>query len=163
MLSNPRTTSNVHIPHRLLSTIPIHTHRFPPVEMTTSIYPAYPPDLSDEQAQFLLTNLKDWSIAHGLAVRPAPSFVSQSQDPAGVLATSAPVTLFPSPFPRHCYEEGLAIQKAYNELYSAIARDEEWLKTVVEECVPLHFVVSHAAISSSPSFMFSSFQLSSPP
>ncbi|KAF2142991.1 uncharacterized protein K452DRAFT_307877 [Aplosporella prunicola CBS 121167] len=101
--------------------------------MTKSIYPAYPPDLSDEQAQFLLTNLKDWSIAHGLAVRPAPSFVSQSQDPTGVLATSAPVTLFPSPFPRHCYEEGLAIQKAYNELYSAIARDEEWLKTVVEE------------------------------
>ncbi|KAL1623949.1 Glutathione synthetase [Neofusicoccum ribis] len=103
--------------------------------MSKSIYPAYPPDLTEEQAQFLLTNLKDWSIAHGLAVRPPPSFVSASQDPSGVLASTAPVTLFPSLFPRHCFEEGFTIQKAYNELYSAIARDEEWLKLIVEELV----------------------------
>lgn len=105
--------------------------------MTQSIYPAYPPDLTEEQANFLLTNLKDWSIARGLAVRPAPSFISASQDPSGVLATTAPVTLFPSLFPRHCFDEGFAIQKAYNELYAAIAQDEEWLKSIVEECVSL--------------------------
>ncbi|KAK7531312.1 glutathione synthetase large chain [Phyllosticta citribraziliensis] len=95
----------------------------------------YPPALSDEQAQFLLDNLKDWSIANGLAVRPAPTFVASSLDPAGVLANTAPVTLFPSLFPKNCYEEGLAIQKSYNELYSAIARDEEWLKEIVEELI----------------------------
>ena len=93
----------------------------------------YPPDLSSEEEQYLLSNLKDWSIAHGLAVRPAPTFVSSSQDPSGVLATTAPVTLFPSLFPRQCFEDGLAIQKAYNELYSAIARDEQWLQGIVEE------------------------------
>lgn len=93
----------------------------------------YPPELSPGEEEYLLSNLKDWSIAHGLAVRPAPSFVQQSQDPSGVLATTAPVTLFPSLFPRSCFEEGLAIQKAYNELYSAIARDEEWLQSIVEE------------------------------
>lgn len=103
--------------------------------MSKPLYHGYPPELSDEQAQFLLSNLKDWSIANGLAVRPAPSFVASSLDPAGVLATTAPVTLFPSLFPRHCYQEGLAIQKSYNELYSAIARDEEWLREIVEECV----------------------------
>ncbi|KAK8221221.1 glutathione synthetase large chain [Phyllosticta capitalensis] len=101
--------------------------------MSKPLYHGYPPELSDEQAQFLLSNLKDWSIANGLAVRPAPSFVASSLDPAGVLATTAPVTLFPSLFPRHCYQEGLAIQKSYNELYSAIARDEEWLREIVEE------------------------------
>ncbi|KAF2263903.1 glutathione synthase [Lojkania enalia] len=95
----------------------------------------YPPDLSPEEQQYLLTNIKDWSIAHGLAVRPAPSFVSQAQDPSGVLATTAPITLFPSLFPRSCFEQGLAIQNAYNELYSAIARDEEWLKGIVEELI----------------------------
>lgn len=101
--------------------------------MASSIHESYPPELSAEEEQYLLSNLKDWSIAHGLAVRPAPSFVEPSQDPAGVLATTAPVTLFPSLFPRSCFEEGLAIQASYNELYSAIARDEEWLKGIVEE------------------------------
>jgi len=94
---------------------------------------SYPPELSPEEEHYLLSNLKDWSIAHGLAVRPAPSFVEPSQDPGGVLATTAPVTLFPSLFPRKCFEEGLEIQTAYNELYSAVARDEEWLKGIVEE------------------------------
>ncbi|KAF2176775.1 glutathione synthase [Zopfia rhizophila CBS 207.26] len=103
--------------------------------MAPPLYPEYPPELSSNEQQYLLSNLKDWSIAHGLAVRPAPSFVSQQQDPSGVLATTAPVTLFPSPFPRTCFEEGLAIQKAYNELYSAIARDEQWLQSIVEELI----------------------------
>ncbi|KAF1851137.1 glutathione synthetase large chain [Cucurbitaria berberidis CBS 394.84] len=93
----------------------------------------YPPELSKEEELYLISNLKDWSIAHGLAVRPAPAFVQPSQDPSGVLATTAPVTLFPSLFPASCFEEGLAIQRAYNELYSAIARDEAWLQSIVEE------------------------------
>ncbi|KAF1915729.1 glutathione synthetase large chain [Ampelomyces quisqualis] len=97
----------------------------------------YPPELSDAEEQYLLSNLKDWSIAHGLAVRPAPSFIQPSQDPSGVLASTAPVTLFPSLFPRSCFEEGLAIQKAYNELYSAIARDEKWLQSIVEELIDI--------------------------
>ncbi|CAI6333460.1 unnamed protein product [Periconia digitata] len=101
--------------------------------MTITEHGSYPPELSTEEEKYLLENVKDWSIAHGLAVRPAPSFVEPSNDPSGVLATTAPVTLFPSLFPRSCFEEGLAIQKAYNELYSAIARDEEWLKSIVEE------------------------------
>lgn len=101
--------------------------------MSVSSYASYPPELSPDEEQYLLSNLKDWSIAHGLAVRPAPSFVQPSLDPASVLAATAPVTLFPSLFPRTCFKEGLAIQKAYNELYSAIARDEEWLQSIVEE------------------------------
>lgn len=103
----------------------------------SSVNIEYPPGLSKEQEQYLLSTLKDWSIAHGLAVRPAPSFVKPSQDPAGVLASTAPVTLFPSLFPQSCFDEGLAIQKAYNELYSAIARDEAWLQTIVEELLDI--------------------------
>lgn len=103
--------------------------------MSRSVYPAYPPSLTTEQRDYLLTTLKDWSIAHGLAVRPAPNFVAQDLDPSGVLATTAPVTLFPSPFPKSCFEEALSIQTAYNELYSAIARDEQWLEQIVKEYV----------------------------
>lgn len=101
--------------------------------MSRKIYPEYPPDLSEAQLEYLLTNIKDWSIANGLAVRPVTSFVSQEQDPAGSLAVTAPVTLFPSLFPRNCFEQGLEIQTAYNELYAAIASDEPWLKQIVEE------------------------------
>jgi glutathione synthetase len=100
-----------------------------------SVPTKYPPELSREEEHYLLAILKDWSIAHGLAVRPAPSFVQLSQDPTGVLATTAPVTLFPSLFPRSCFDEGLAIQRAFNELYSAIAQDEEWLQGIVEELI----------------------------
>jgi glutathione synthetase len=105
--------------------------------MASSTTLDYPPELSKEEDQYLLSNLKDWSIAHGLTVRPAPSFVQPSQDPNGVLATTAPVTLFPSLFPRSCFEDGLAIQQSYNELYSAIARDEKWLQAIVEELVDI--------------------------
>lgn len=105
----------------------------PSFSMAASIYPDFPPQLTEEQSDYLLTSLKDWSIAHGLAVRPSPAFVSEEVDPSGVLATTAPITLFPSPFPRSCFEEARAIQVAYNELYAAIARDEEWLGAIVEE------------------------------
>jgi len=96
-------------------------------------YPEYPPDQSDEEQKYLLTSLKDWSIAHGLAVRPTTTYVSAEIDPSGALATTAPVTLFPSLFPRVCFEQAKSVAQDYNELYSAIASDEEWLKQTVEE------------------------------
>lgn len=105
--------------------------------MSRQIYPDYPPDLNAEQLQYLITNVKDWSIANGLAVRPVPSWVSKELDPTGSLAVTAPVTLFPSLFPRNCFEQGLGIQTAYNELYAAIASNETWLKQIVEEYVLL--------------------------
>ncbi|MCJ1248167.1 hypothetical protein MMC30_005384 [Trapelia coarctata] len=103
--------------------------------MAASIYPEYPPELTPEQEEYLLSNLNDWSIANGLAVRPSASFVSQEADPSGVLAVTAPVTLFPSPFPKACFEEARSIQTAYNELYAAIASDEEWLGDIIQELI----------------------------
>ncbi|KAF2095041.1 glutathione synthase [Rhizodiscina lignyota] len=103
--------------------------------MANSIYPPYPPPLTAEQTEYLFTTLKDWTIAHGLAVRPAPGFVSKEQDPSGVLATTAPVTLFPSLFPRSCFDEALSIQELYNEFYSRVARDERWLEGIVNELI----------------------------
>ena len=101
--------------------------------MAASIYPEYPPQTTPEQSDYLLSNLKDWSSAHGLAVRPSPTFVGEDIDPSGVLANPAPVTLFPSPFPAACFQEAREIQTVYNELYAVIAQDEEWLKEIVEE------------------------------
>jgi glutathione synthase len=93
----------------------------------------YPPELTSDETEHLVSLIKDWSIAHGLAVRPPPSVVSVEADPYGILAMTAPVTLFPSPFPRVCFDQAQSIQEACNELYASIAQDEEFLKTIVEE------------------------------
>ena len=116
--------------------------------MAASIYPDYPPTLSSEQSDYLLSNIKDWSILNGLAVRPSTSFVSENIDPSRSLAVTAPVTLFPSLFPRACFEEARAIQTAYNELYACIANDEEWLGGVVREyaCISLNFVTVYGCL-----------------
>jgi glutathione synthetase len=105
--------------------------------MVSSLYPDYPPALSEERQKYLLFDVKDWSISFGLAARPSPSFVPLDVDPEGVLATTAPVTLFPSLFPRSCFDEALAIQTTYNKLYSAIARDEAWLEPIIEELLSI--------------------------
>ncbi|KAI9677435.1 MAG: hypothetical protein M1817_006389 [Caeruleum heppii] len=103
--------------------------------MAPIIYPAYPPALTPEQSAHLVTEVKDWSIAHGLAVRPPSTTIPPDADPGGALAITAPVSLFPSLFPRSCLEKARQIQKAYNELYAAIARDEEWLGHIVEDII----------------------------
>lgn len=96
---------------------------------------AYPPDLTASESEQLLSTIKDWSIASGLVVRPPVSLVKAEADVHGVLATTAPVTLFPSPFPRVCFEQATSIQRAYNELYAAIAQDQEFLGNIVQESV----------------------------
>lgn len=93
----------------------------------------YPPDLTAADSDQLAFTVKDWSIAHGLAVRPPPSLVTSEDDPHGILATTAPVTLFPSPFPRVCFEQAQSIQKTYNQLYASISCDEEFLGNIVQE------------------------------
>lgn len=100
--------------------------------MAESIYSNYPPDLSPAQQKFLVTSVKDWAIQNGLTVRPSPAIVPTGADTNGVLATNAPVTLFPSPFPKACFEEATALQEIYNELYAMITCNEEWLGKIVE-------------------------------
>ncbi|KKK20168.1 glutathione synthetase [Aspergillus ochraceoroseus] len=84
--------------------------------MSNAVYENYPPALNPAQREFLVRTIKDWTTQNGLMVRPAPTFVSKDVNPHGVLATNAPVTLFPSPFPRSCFEEAEALQTVYNKL-----------------------------------------------
>lgn len=93
----------------------------------------YPPALTTSEGERLVEVVKDWAAAHGLSVRPPPTVVSAETDPAGILSTAVPVTLFPSPFPQVCYDQGKVVQKAYNELYAAISQDEEFLAQIVKE------------------------------
>jgi glutathione synthase len=93
----------------------------------------YPPVLEDSERERIVQVVKDWTVGNGLAVRPPASVVPAEVDPHGILATSAPVTLFPSPFPQICFEQAKAVQTAYNELYAKISQDEDFIKRVVQE------------------------------
>ncbi|PON27248.1 hypothetical protein TGAM01_v203629 [Trichoderma gamsii] len=96
---------------------------------------AYPPPLQQAEKEALVETAKDWAIANGLAVRSPPAVVPTETDPAGITAINVPVTLFPTPFPRECFEQGQAVQKTYNELYAAVSRDEAFLEQTVKEVV----------------------------
>lgn len=97
----------------------------------------YPPELTTSEGERLTEVVKDWATAHGLSVRPPPAVVAQEADPRGILATAVPVTLFPSPFPRTCFDQAVAVQKEYNALYAAISQDESFLAQIVKEYVLL--------------------------
>ncbi len=100
--------------------------------MHSSAYTDYPPPIGREQEEYILATIKDWSILHGLAVRPSSSFVPADIDHSGVLATTAPATLFPSPFPETCFRQGQLLQTTYNELYAAISADEVWIEEIMK-------------------------------
>ncbi|OBT55861.1 glutathione synthetase [Pseudogymnoascus sp. 24MN13] len=97
------------------------------------VYKSYRREPTPEQIAHITTLVKDWSIAHGLAVRPPPALVASESDPHGILATTAPVTLLPSPFPQVCFKQASSVQTAYNGLYASISRDEGFLASIVEE------------------------------
>jgi len=105
--------------------------------MSNTIWGSYPPEASAEQLEYLAQTVKDWTIFNGLSVRPNPSFISDDNNPEHVLATNAPVTLYPSPFPRNCFEQAQRLQSVYNELYAAIASDGVWLGEIMKEYVSL--------------------------
>ncbi|KIW38494.1 glutathione synthetase [Exophiala oligosperma] len=103
--------------------------------MSNSIYTQYPPDLDSQQEAFLVQTVKNWTVEHALTVRPSAAIVPTEFNSGNTLATNAPVTLFPSPFPESCFEQARGLQQIYNELYAAIASDEQWLETVMKELI----------------------------
>ena len=95
--------------------------------LMADVLPSYPPSLPPKALHFLLTSLTDYCLSHGITVRP------NQQSGGNHLASHAPVTLFPSLFPRNAWEQALRIQTRYNELYAKIANDTEWLGKIMEE------------------------------
>lgn len=109
--------------------------------MADSVYPSYPPPLTQEQEEYLVQTVKNWTVEHALTVRPSAAIVPTESNPNNVLATNAPVTLFPSPFPKHCFEQARSLQQVYNELYASIASDEQWLEAILQE-YESHYLLS---------------------
>ncbi|CAR27735.1 hypothetical protein ZYGR_0N02210 [Zygosaccharomyces rouxii] len=80
------------------------------------------PNLSDDVIKRdLLPEIYQWSLSNGLIMYP-PNFKLES-------VSVAPTTLYPTPVPRRSFQDAIAVQKAYNELYCNVSRDgnENWL------------------------------------
>ena len=101
--------------------------------MANKIFDNYPPPLSEKQVSYISSFTKNWTIQHGLAVRPSTSQVSEGINPHQVLATNAPVSLFPSPFPRKLFQQAQSLQTVYNELYAGVASNEHFLESIMKE------------------------------
>jgi len=84
--------------------------------------PTWPPSLTVEQLDYLLLLSTTYALSHGFTLlppsSPTPTF-------------SAPLSLFPSPFPRTLYQLAKEIQPIYNALYARIALDWEFLDRVM--------------------------------
>lgn len=92
----------------------------------------YPPTLSPQHAESLLAQIKDWQLNHGSLLK-----LVQSETEHSVLARPVGVSVFPTLFPRRSFQHALDLQTTYNELYCAVAEDEEWLWDVTKDLVPV--------------------------
>jgi glutathione synthase len=99
----------------------------PDLVLMADILPSYPPSLPPKALHYLLTSLTDYCLSHGVTVR------SSQLSEGNHLASHAPVTLFPSLFPRTAWEQAIQVQTTYNILYAKIANDEDWLGEIMDE------------------------------
>ena len=89
--------------------------------------PSYPPSLEPKALSYLVTSLTDYCLSHGITVRPS------NPSEGDHLSSHAPVTLFPSLFPRKAWDQALKVQTIYNVLYARIANDVDWLGGIMDE------------------------------
>lgn len=101
--------------------------------MAAEIFPPFPPELTNDEFDHLITEATDWCQANGLSVRPPPALLEAERNQGNALTSHAPVTLFPSPFPRKNWNDAVKMAKVYNELYAKIVQEEDWLVGIIEE------------------------------
>ena len=85
----------------------------------------------------LVDELKDYQITQGSLLK-----VVYHETEHSVPSVPVGVAVFPSPFPRRCFDEACSIQLAYNRLYVAIAEDDEWLESVLRDLIKHDRLVS---------------------
>jgi len=87
----------------------------------------WPPELSEEDLHSLTLLATTYALSHGLLYLP----LTDSPPPTPTSAIHAPITLFPTPFPRHLFENAIKLQAACNVLYARVATDEKFLDQIM--------------------------------
>ena len=87
---------------------------------------SHPPTLPETELQGHISDVKDFQITHGSLLK-----LVQHEEPNTVPSVPIGVSLYPTPFPRVCFERACKLQQAYNKLYANIACDPTWLAEVL--------------------------------
>lgn len=97
--------------------------------------PAWPPaELAEGARNVSATNdARDYALSHGLVYRALPARPGEA--PPLDTTVHAPVTLLPTPFPRTLFDQAMALQPLYNQLYAALAMDTEFIQSILESSV----------------------------
>ncbi|PPQ63610.1 hypothetical protein CVT24_004470 [Panaeolus cyanescens] len=90
-------------------------------------FASWPPALTKDQLEALSLYASTYALSHGLLYLPPAA--EQPKIPSA--AIHAPISLFPSPFPRRLFEQANRIQKAYDILYARITTDEAFLDEIM--------------------------------
>jgi glutathione synthase len=93
--------------------------------MSPTSLPHWPPTLTEAQHTHLINLSISYALSHGLTLLP-PSTTSPPS-----FAIAAPLSLFPTPFPRGLYHLAREIQPLYNALYARVALDWAFLDRVM--------------------------------
>ncbi|CAG8688162.1 24243_t:CDS:10 [Cetraspora pellucida] len=84
-------------------------------------------EISPTSLEFLKEQAIDWALSHGLIIRSNSNFSST--------VVHAPISLFPSPFPKKEFELALELQPIFNLLFHKLSRDHELIEKVVGELI----------------------------
>ncbi|KAJ7757021.1 hypothetical protein B0H16DRAFT_1537730 [Mycena metata] len=87
----------------------------------------WPPALSEAQLEALTLYATTYALSHSLLYLPAV----KPQPPIPDSAIHAPLSVFPSPFPRRLFALARRLQSTYNILYARIATNVEFLDKVM--------------------------------
>jgi len=91
---------------------------------------SYPPKVSDQELTEIKVVAIDWALAHGLVVRPSLNKEDIFQNNAAV--THAPFALYPTPFPRHEFDQAKKLQQPWNTLIHKMSEDEDLISETME-------------------------------
>ncbi|TIA92334.1 hypothetical protein E3P99_00619 [Wallemia hederae] len=89
----------------------------------------FPPKIEQEYQKELIDNLRAYCLGNGLVLLP-PVGKDEKQVKTN-MAVHAPVSLFPTPFPKKLYDEANKVGVVFNELYANIARDVGFIDEVM--------------------------------
>jgi len=89
---------------------------------------ALPPNISDLNIHEVVRDAKDYALIHGLCLRP-------KDETANDILEVAPLTLFPSPFPRDAFYLAKEVQTSMNLLMHNISRDLSFIQESLKETI----------------------------
>ncbi|KAF2212483.1 hypothetical protein CERZMDRAFT_41576 [Cercospora zeae-maydis SCOH1-5] len=86
--------------------------------------------LTEEEIAHRIREIQDYRLTHGMLLK---DFHVNPHHPNAILpSTTKPlaVSILPTPFPKHLFQQAQTLQPLFNELYLRVAHDHEWLRDV---------------------------------